>query len=199
MGFVSDIIGGITGSSQADAAEDAAQIQAAAGDRQLQELIRGKEEGLGFLEPFGPVGQAGLDNLSILTDPRAQFQYLQNNPLFKFALENANRNTMQTAAAGGRLSAGDTLQQLTNNSFLSAQPLLANQQQNVFGLLGQGQNLGTAQANTAIGVGSQMGDVQAGIGNALAAGQIGSANATTQGAGNLLGLGLTGLMLGGVI
>jgi len=189
--FVGDVIGGITGSTQADAISDAGSLQAAQLQAALDELIRGKTEGLGFLEPFGGVGQEALSRLGILFDPKEQMSFLQGNPLFQMALDNANQQTMQTAAAGGRLSAGDTLQQLSENVLLSASPLLSNQQSNIWNLLGFGGDLARSQANTSLGVGSQLAGVQQDIGNTLAASEIGQANAGSQGMSNLLNLGLT--------
>ena len=199
MGFVGDFIDNITGKSAADAAENSARLQAQSAAAALAELRRGKEEGQGYLAPFEVLGQQGLNNRNILTDPAAQYAFLQNNPLFKLALENANIETNKFAAARGRLSAGDTLQKLSKNVLSESLPFLMNQQNNVSRLLGFGTDLATNQANTALGVGSQAGSIQQDIGNSLAAGQIGAANAQSQGTENLFNLGLTGLVLGGVI
>lgn len=189
MSIVKDVVGGITGSTAADAATDAAGVQAQASREALAELIKGKEEGQQFLAPFEVLGQQGLAQTDILTDPQAQFNFLQQNPLFDLALQNANQQTQQAAASQGRLSAGDTLQQLSNNVLLSAQPLIGQQQQNVSNLLGLGQNLATTQANTALGVGSQAGNILTDIGNVQAAGKVSSANAKQQGLENIISLG----------
>ena len=189
MGIVKDFFGGITGSSQADAARDAAELQAQSGQAALEELQRGKEQGLGFLQPFEALGQQGLDQAGFLTDPQAQFDFLQNNPLFQLGLDNANTQTNQIAAARGRLSAGDTLTQLNNNALLTASPLIAQQKSSINNLINQGLGLAGSQANTALGVGSQLANQQTDIGNALAAGQIGAANAQAQGSQNLLDIG----------
>lgn len=201
MGFVADLLGlgdvvsGLTGETQAEASLQGADIQAQAGREALAELIRGKEEGQQFLAPFEALGQQGLAGAGILTDPQAQIDFLQQNPLFQLSLDEARRGTQQTAAAGGRLSAGDTLQQLSKNVLLSAQPLLGQQQQNITNLLGLGQGLATTQANTALGVGSQAGGILTDIGATQAAGQIGAAQATGAGAQNLLSTGLTAGLL----
>ena len=189
MGIVKDFFGGITGSSQADAARDAAALQAQSGREALAELQRGKEQGLGFLQPFEVLGQQGLDQAGFLTDPQAQFDFLQNNPLFQLGLDNANTQTNQLAAARGRLSAGDTLTQLNNNALLTASPLIAQQKSSINNLINQGLGLAGSQANTALGVGSQLANQQTDIGNALAAGQIGAANAQAQGSQNILNIG----------
>lgn len=190
MGFVSDVVGGVTGSTAADASIDAANIQARSAAEALAATEAATEQGLGFLQPFSQVGQQGLNLSSFLTDPNQQFDFLQNNPLFQMGLDNANNQTNRTAAAGSRLSAGDTLQQLTNNSLLTASPLIQGQKQSIIDLLGIGQQTATAQANTAINQGTNASNLITGRGNALAAGQVGAANAQAAGSQNLLTSGL---------
>jgi len=143
-------------------------------------------EGQTYLSPLMEVGQQGIDQAGFLTDPNQQFDWLQKNPLFNLALENANRGTMQSAAASGRLSAGDTLQQLSNNVLLSASPLISGQKQSINDLLNLASGTATAQANTAIGAGTNTANLLTQGGNAQAAGIIGQANAIQGGIGNAL-------------
>ena len=189
MGFVRNLVGGITGSTAANAARDSAEIQANSGERAIEVLQQATTEGQSFLEPFQQLGQQGLDQSQLLTDPSAQFDFLQNNPLFQMGLDNANRVTQQSAAARGRLSSGDTLQQLNNNALLTAQPLISNQQNSIQNLLNQGLQTATNQGNIAIGQGTNVANTTTDIGAALGAGQVGAANARAQGAQNILSLG----------
>jgi hypothetical protein len=189
MGFVRNLVGGITGSTAANAAKDSAQIQADSGQQAIEEIRRSTAEGQAFLEPFQQIGQQGLDQSSFLTDPQEQFDFLQNNPLFQMGLDNANTVTQQSAAARGRLSSGDTLQQLTNNSLLTAAPLIADQKNSIQNLLNQGLQTAQGQGNIAIGQGSNIANTTTDIGAALAAGQVGAANARSQGAQNILSAG----------
>jgi len=103
---------------------------------------------------------------------------LQNNPLFQASLDNANQQTLQSAAARGRLSSGDTLQQLSQNTLLSASPLIQQQKQSIGDLLTIGQNVAGNQGNLLTGGAA-----------AQAGGLIGGANARTQGVNNILNLG----------
>lgn len=167
MGFVDRI----TGKSAANAAKESAQVQADF-----------SEQASGLLDPFQRLGQQGLDQASFLTDPNAQFDFLQSNPLFQLGLDNANEQTLKAAASRGRLSAGDTLQQLTANSFLQAAPLIADQKNSIGDLLNIGQNIASNQGNLLTGQGA-----------ALAGGIVGAANARSAGAQNILGLGLSAL------
>lgn len=185
MGFVRRI----TGKDASNAAIKASEIQADSGQEAIKEIQRATAEGQGFLQPFQQLGQQGLDQSQFLTDPNAQFDFLQNNPLFQMGLDNANTVTQQSAAARGRLSSGDTLQQLNNNALLTAAPLIAGQKNSIQNMINQGLQTAQGQANVAIGQGTNVANTTTDIGAALAAGQVGAANARSQGAQNMLSLG----------
>ena len=131
MGFVTETFNTLTGGAGAEAARGAGRIQARATERGIGEVEAAREAGLGFLQPFQQVGEQGLGQAGFLTDPTAQFEFLQQNPLFQAALEQAQTATMGQAAARGRLSAGDTLQQLSQNVLTAAQPLISGQKQSI--------------------------------------------------------------------
>jgi hypothetical protein len=158
-----------------------------------------------MFDPFARLGQSGVNQASFLTDPNQQFDFLQNNPLFQMGLDNANQQTMNSAASRGRLSSGDTLQQLTNNSLLTAQPLIQDQKNSIADLLRFGTNAATNQGNILLDQGQTTAnsannavDAQAqGIlnsGNAIAAGQFGSANALADGITNAANAEATGVI-----
>jgi hypothetical protein len=168
------VVDQFTGKAGERAANEAAGIQATAA-----------EEASGLFDPFAQLGQQGLDQANFLTDPQAQFDFLQNNPLFQGALDNANRQTSQLAAARGRLSSGDTLQQLSQNTLLAASPLIQQQKQSILGNLGFGERTAANQAN-----------LRTDRGAALAGGVVGGQNARASGVNNLLNLG--GQIFGGL-
>jgi len=190
MSFIGDIVDSITGKSAADAAQNATNAQIQAGQDAIAEQRRASEQGLGFLQPFSELGQRAINESSFLANPQAQFDFLQNNPLFQLSLDNANQATNASAAARGRLSAGDTLQQLSNNVLLTSQPLIDRQRQDVNNLLNLGAGIATTQANTALGTGSNVSDLLTGIGNVQGSGIIAGQNARQ---GGLLG------QLGGLV
>ncbi len=185
MGFIDRL----SGKSAGRAAIGAADIQAESIDKAIAEQQRASEQGLGFLQPFSGVGQQGIEQAGFLTDPQAQFDFLQNNPLFQSALGQAQTGTQNIAAARGRLSAGDTLQQLSENVLLSASPLIAEQKRSIGDLLNLGVGVAGTQANTALGTGSNIADLITSRGATEAGGLVGAANARTQGLQGLLGLG----------
>ena len=165
-----DLSGQHSGAKAKDASKAAEAAQQDALGRSIAETRRATEEGQGFLAPFGGVGLQGVEQAGFLTDPQAQFDFLQNNPLFQMGLDNANRQTQQSAASRGRLSSGDTLQALNQNALLTASPLIQSQKQSIGDLLNFGGGIATNQANTAIGQGSQISNAFENQGNIASAG-----------------------------
>lgn len=156
----------VLGGDAADAAEEAAALQMTAA-----------ENASALLDPFAAIGQQGLDNAGFLTDPNAQYDFLQSNPLFQMGLDNLNNQTRRTAAASGRLSGDDTLMQFNNNALLAASPLIADQKASIGGLLDYGVTTAGSQGNLLTG--------QAAAG---AGGIVGAENARTDGTNNALQL-----------
>lgn len=191
MGFVKNTIKSITGSSAAEAAQAGSEAQQASTREAIAATTAAAERGQEFLQPFSQVGEQALGQASFLTDPQQQFEFLQNNPLFSLALEQAQTGTQKLAAARNRLSAGDTLEQLSNNVLLSASPLIGQQKQSIAGLLDFGRGVAGQQANVEIGAGSQISPLLQDIGSIEAAGGIGAANARAAGVGNLINIGAT--------
>lgn len=208
-GGISDVISGgpldvldVFGNRAASASRKAGDIQAQSGRDALALLERSKGEAQGFLEPFSGVGQQAIDQTGFLTDPNAQFDFLQNNPLFQQSLQQGQQATDQaqsdlfkSAAARGRLSAGDTLQQVQDlgnirqrDALLAGTGLIQGQKQSIGDLLNFGQGVATTQANAALGTGTQLANQTTDIGAARAGGLVGSANAQSSGTGNVLGL-----------
>ena len=174
------VIGGAVSSNKAsNAAEDSAKAALQASGVQ-QDF---SQQASALLDPFQQVGQQGLDQASFLTDPNAQFEFLQNNPLFQLSLDNANTQTQQSAAARGRLSAGDTLQQLSNNTLLAAAPLISDQKNSIGSLLNFGQATAANQGSLLTGQGASLAGGIIGSQNALNAGAQADINATESIAG----------------
>tara|TARA_R110000772_G_scaffold140168_6_gene249327 strand:- start:2525 stop:3388 length:864 start_codon:yes stop_codon:yes gene_type:complete len=165
-----DLAGTHASGEAQDASKKAEAEQLDALGRSIAETRRATEEGQGFLSPFGDVGLQGVEQAGFLTDPQAQFDFLQNNPLFQMGLDNANRQTLQSSASRGRLSSGDTLEQLNNNALLTASPLIQSQKNSIGDLLNFGGGIATNQANTAIGQGSQISNAFENQGNITSAG-----------------------------
>jgi hypothetical protein len=135
-----------------------------------EELRRATGEAQGFLQPFAGVGQQGVDLAGFLTDPTQQRTFLESNPLFQLQLQNLNEQTQKGAASRGRLTAGDTLEQLQQNALLASQPLIQDQKRSIVDLLNFGSGTSRAQANAALGLGSGISNLIQDQGNVGAAG-----------------------------
>lgn len=138
----------------------------------LEEALPIQQEGfnqaIGQLDPYSQVGDQALQNVNFLNDGQAQMDYLQNNPIYKSMLDNANSQTQASAAARGRIGAGDTMGQLANNALVTGQTLVDSRKNDIMGQLGFGQanaaQIGGLQLDKSLNIGGvlgQMGDVEA--------------------------------------
>lgn len=195
MGFFSDLMG----KSASRAARDAGRIQSAYGTAGINEQRAAYGDVQGMLSPYMEAGEGALPLLQQLLSPQGQFDYLNNNPLFSASLNRLDTLTGAQQAARGRLGAGDTLEQLRQNYFATANPLLQQAFGNAFNVAGMGQNATTNLGNARLGLGNNVSDLFTQIGNASGAATIGQANARAAGASNLFGIGanIAGMFLGG--
>ena len=182
-------INAISGKTSGDAARDAANLQREGVSEAIAENRLATESAQSRFEPFGAFPQRGADASQFLANPQAQFDFLQSNPLFNLALENANQQTNARAASRGRLSAGDTLQSLSNNVLLSASPLIDRQREDSTNLLKFGGDIAASRGNIDIGQAASVGDLITSGTAAGAAGIVGEANARASGVQNILSLG----------
>ena len=160
MGFIRDNFLG-------KAEKDGAKAQAKAGREAIVEQRAAREQAREDLAPFRELG-TGV-----------------TNPLLNFVLEGPENELERTrgfeqiqrsAAAGGKLSSGGTLEELTEfNNMLNAR----NRSQRfgeLFNLATLGSNAASGQATATLGTANAISDLKTGIGNAKAAGQVGAAN-----------------------
>ncbi len=173
--FVQDVVDDVRGKTAARAAKKAG-----------KELNRAAIENAEKFQPYIDLGLGAIDHHEFLLDPNLQYQWLQDNPLFSLMLENANTATKKMAAARSRLSAGDTLQQFSDNVLLSARPLIRDQTADILSLMG----LGFDAQSTASGLRTS-GE------SARAAGIVSAANARAAGTNNIL-TGMANLLGGNV-
>ena len=181
-GGVEDLVKGFTGETAADAAKKGSAQQVAASERALAQLR-------GDLDPFK---QLGLDQIqgvqSLASDPQAQMDFLQSNPLFQGLADESARQVFGNKAAQGKLASGGTQAELQNQIMLQGNDLINQQLNRQLPLLNMGQNSAAQQ-----GAGSA--NLITGIGNAQAAGTIGAGNASASGIDNIIGAasGIAGL------
>tara|TARA_R110002050_G_scaffold124575_3_gene243771 strand:+ start:6385 stop:7401 length:1017 start_codon:yes stop_codon:yes gene_type:complete len=181
-GVFSHLFGGNSGFGNRENGQANSANQRAA-DEQIKALKEagfiaetGLEEAQHIFDPYSNVAKAGIRGADILTDPQAQMDFLQNNPIFQQSLANANQATQASAAASGRLATGDTMEQLSSNTLLAAQPLLSQQQANVQNLLGMGTGIAGSQAQLGQEKALTLADIMSQQGEAAASGIIGFQN-----------------------
>ena len=202
MGFLSDFVGGITGSSAAGAAtrggQQLSEASLGAGDireKFIREGLSSQEglgrEGLSFLQgqlsPFaGAFGADEISNLrGLATDPNQQVDFLQGNPLFNALRGQAREDTFRTQGASGTLGGSGT-DEILQNRFLSIGNDLINQQINrqlpLFNAAqGAASTIGTGGANILQNIGSTQFGGLSGIGSAQGSALEGSAQSLATG------------------
>lgn len=173
-------LGVYSGNKSAQAARDAANIQAQSGQAAIEEARAAREQSRADLQPFAQFGQQQLTPLAQMISPQGQVDYLQNSPIFQASLRNMNEQVLNNAAVRGRLNAGDTRQRFADNFQAAALPLLSYQTNNLFNAAQLGQASAAGQANSALTTGANIGGTLTDIGNARAAGLVGERNAKNQ-------------------
>ena len=84
------IVDGIFGGD--DAAEDAADAQVKASEASIEFQKEALEQIRGDLAPFRDAGETGITPLvDLITNPQAQIDFLNNNPIFTAANDEINR------------------------------------------------------------------------------------------------------------
>lgn len=191
MGFLSQIANIFTGSEDAKAAKGAGRVQEQASKDAAAGVRIAGDTALDRFSGLSEVGQQGIDLAGFLGDPNAQADFAQNNPLYQLGLDNLNQQTNKSAASRGRLSAGDTLMQLQNNSTRAAAPLIDRQRNDILNLLNIQQGVSGQQANIGLGVETDIANLLTGGAAAKAAGIVGAQNARSSAMGNVVDMATT--------
>jgi hypothetical protein len=197
MSWISDIIGSITGSTQANAAQGAAQSQTNAAQAGIDEQRRQFDSIVKLMAPYIGAGYSALGdtgNLLGLGGNDAQqtaINGLQNSAGFQSLLKQGENSILSNASATGGLRGGNVQAALSQYS-----PQLLNQQiqqqvGNLMGIAGLGQSSAGLQANAGMASSNNIADLLGQQGAAQAGAQIGQANASSSGLDNILKIGST--------
>lgn len=197
MGFLSDVVGGLTGSTAADAAKQAARTQA--------EAIRSS---MAYMQPFYQSGVTAQNQLMKLLglggDTQAEgygsmardfgMQDFQADPGYAFRMSEGLKALERSAAGRGGAASGAAMKGITQYG----QNLASQEYQNAFNryMANRQSRLSPLQNLMGVGAGAASG-LMGGtrdVGEAQASGIVGAANARQQGINNLLNL---GMMAGG--
>jgi len=184
IGTATALIGSaiIGGALQHSGSRRAARAQERGNQAAIDEQRAAREQFFARTQPFVDIGlSAGEQLQALLNNPQAGLDEI--NPVVDILRNQGFEQIQESAAAGGRLGAGGTLKDLTQfNTDLTTTviPQLQNQRFNqLFNVLGLGQNAATGQGTAALQTGANISGFQQGIGNARAGGIVGSTNALT--------------------
>lgn len=180
------LAGGIMG---ANAAENAAALQADAANRATEMQWKMYEQQRADAEPWR---QAGIRALSQMADPNFMKSFsmadFQQDPGYAFRMQEGQKALERSAAAKGGLMSGGFAKALSkygqdyaSNEYSNAYNRFTNDQTNRFNrlssLAGAGQTANNTLSNLGMNYANQAGQNMMGAANAGAAGQIASANA----------------------
>jgi hypothetical protein len=195
MGFVtktiSGIVGGLTGSTAAKAANQAASTQAASADKAIDFQKEALDKVLANLKPFKDAGQSALPGLtSLVTDPNAQKDYVLNNPLFNAMADKSKNDLFANQAAKGKVGSGGTAAALQDRLLQIGTDLVNNGINNRQNLVSMGENAAAGSGSAIQSTGNNVSNLLTQQGNAQAAGLVGAANAKTAATQNLVNTGM---------
>tara|TARA_R110000803_G_scaffold210685_4_gene283232 strand:- start:3988 stop:4710 length:723 start_codon:yes stop_codon:yes gene_type:complete len=178
-GTVGPVLGGLVQGRATDKASDAQADSARAG---ISEQRSARESAEQRLQPFADIGlQAGEQLQNFLANPNQGLEEI--NPIVSFLRDQGFEQIQESAAAGGRLGAGDTLKDLTqfNTDIASTiAPQLQNQRFNqLFNVLGVGSNAAAGQGSAALNTANNVSNLLGNVGQAQGNKAIGRSNAIT--------------------
>lgn len=192
---VGHLVGSLTGSTQADAAHDAARAQEEYLRQAIAEFRNSYTGQQALWNPFVNAGTQGLSNLNALNS--GDYSGFSNSPDYLYARGQALDAVDSRAGALGNLFSGARATALEQRGNDLATQNLGNyrnalNQQIGYGLSGTA-GLSGALSDTTHGIADSL----TGIGNARAGGAIGAGNAYGNALGNLINLG-TSVFSGGM-
>jgi len=183
MGIETALIGAVIGGVVQDRASSrAAKARTAGNNAAIAEQRAAREAYFARTQPFVDIGlSAGEQLQALLNNPQAGLDEI--SPVVDILRNQGFEQIQESAAARGRLGAGGTLKDLTKfNTDLATTviPQLQNQRFNqLFNVLGLGQNAATGQGTAALQTGSNISNFQRDTGIARSNEAINRSNAFT--------------------
>lgn len=171
---IGDLVSGISGQSGAEAALAGSQLQYLSSKEAREQLER-------LNRPYLDLGNSAIPAFKSFTADPSGYSFLQNNPMFSAAVDNANSVVSNASAASGKFNSGGTVSELFNRYLSMGDQFVNSAYNRLLGPVTIGQNAANFQGANSANLSTQGA-------NALAAGGIGAANAQAQGASNLVGI-----------
>lgn len=203
-GFVSkvtDAIGLTNYGDQKKAAKAAQGQELAATQAQIAYQEGAEKRATERLQPFVNLGTSNIQGLQGLLTPQGQMGYLQSNPMFQAAVQNAASQTKGAAASQGKFGSGGLVNQLMQNYLSQGEQFVGNQFNRLTNTVGMGQASAAGQAANSLNAANNITGILGNQGDIRSAGTMAGQNIQNQalsGGSNMLFGGLTGSgMLGG--
>lgn len=206
MSFLGDVFGSLTGSSQAKATKQAAQMQSTAADKAADNTLKMFNQTRDDLQPYVQTGHVGNDQLSQgMRDGSLTHAFnlgdFQADPSYQFTKQQGMDGIQSSAAARGSLLSGATLKALDsyNNNLANQQYQQAysnynadqaNRYNRLMGVAQLGQNSAAQVGAQGAAATAQANDYSTSGASALGAGLIGAQNAKTDAYNNLIKTGI---------
>lgn len=203
MSFIGKAIGKLTGAAdQAEAAGDAAQLQAQSAQQGIAEQQRQFNAIMELMKPYVQSGtqslsaQQALAGLGGFDAQQQALNQFQASPMFQGIAQQGENAILQNAAATGGLRGGNVQGALGQFRPALLNQLVQQQFQNLGGLTSLGQNAAAMQGNAGQAAGANIGNLlqqegRALAGGAVAKGSVGASgfNTLAQGLGGFFGIG----------
>lgn len=199
-GFVSkvtDAIGLTNYGDQAKATKQAGNQQLAATNAQIAYQQGAEQRATERLQPFVNLGTSNIPGLQGLMTAQGQYDYLQSNPMFQAAVNNAAGQTKAAAASSGKFGSGGLVNQLFQNYLGQGEQFVGNQFNRLANTVGMGQASAAGQAANSLNAANNITGILGNQGDIRAAGTMAGQNIQNSALGGGLSL-LGGSYLGGM-
>jgi hypothetical protein len=198
---ITDAIGITNYGDQAKATKNATNQQLAATNAQIGYQKEADALAAQRLQPFVDLGTSNIQGLQGLLTPQGQMGYLQSNPMFQAAVQNAASQTKGAAASQGKFGSGGLVDQLFQNYLGQGEQFIGNQFNRLTNTVGMGQASAAGQAANSLNAANNITGILGNQGDIRSAGTMAGQNIQNQALGgglNMLGGGLLGSgLLGG--
>ena len=148
--------------------QKAADIQARSGREAIEFQRESRDQARDDLSTFRGIGEDVSDAL---------LQFVLQGPETELERSRGFQDIERSAAAGGRLQSGGTLEELTGFNNMLNERNRSNRFSELFNLASLGANAASGQATATLQAGNNISSLTTGIGDSLAAGKIGKGNA----------------------
>lgn len=201
-GFVSkvtDAVGLTNYGDQKKATQQAASQQLASTQAQIAYQEGAEKRATERLQPFVNLGTSNIQGLQGLLTPQGQMSYLQSNPMFQAAVQNAADQTKAAAASSGKFGSGGLVNQLFQNYLGQGEQFIGNQFNRLTNTVGMGQASAAGQAANSLNAANNITGILGNQGDIRAAGTMAAQNIQNQALGGGLQMLQGGLLGSGML